>query len=205
MANKKLIICEGPDGTGKSTQAKILVEKYNARLIEQPSRDNLVWFLRKEAKENPDYTAFERQLLIAISHVTDSFTKFLGNENIVMDRSYLSGLVYGKLTGVDKAKMNLLTQVLATVYKNAAESHGYDVSIVFFLGSDRLDKPDNDIFESTLKWGHINEHYKHMYGELLRKEWSAFSKNEKILQIDSLLGTVTEISDRLAKALDADS
>lgn len=199
---KKLIILEGADGTGKSTQAQFLTEHYGAKLIEQPSRDNLVWFLREEAKRNPDYTAFERQLLIAISHVTDSFTKFLGIDHIVMDRSYLSGLVYGKLTGVDQKKMNLLTQVLATVYKNAAEAHGYEVSIVFFLGSDRLDQPDSDIFESTLKWGHVNEHYKHMYDELSRSEWHAFSKTERILQIDSLQGTATEISNRLVRVLD---
>lgn len=203
--SKKLIVCEGPDGSGKSTQAQMLVERYGAKLIEQPSRDNLVWFLRKEAKENPDHTPFERQLMIAISHVVDSFTKFLGDDHIVMDRSYLSGLVYGKLTGATPAQMNLLTQVLATVYKNAIEAHNYQVSIVFFLGTDRLDQPDTDIFESTLKWGAVNEHYKHMFGELSRREWHAFSKTENILQIDSLSGTVTEISDRLVKALDANS
>ena len=199
----KIIVLEGPDGSGKSTQAKYLAERYNARLIEQPSRDNLVWFLRQEAKQNPNYTAFERQLLIAVSHTVDSFTKFSGNENIVMDRSYLSGLVYGKLTGVEKYEMALLTQVLATVYKNAIENHGYEVSIVFFLGSNRLDKPDEDIFEQTLTWGHVNEHYKHMFDELSQGVWNAFSKNERIHQIDSLSGTVTEISDRLVKVLDA--
>lgn len=202
---KRLIVCEGPDGSGKSTQAEFLRERYGAKLIKQPSDDNLVWFLREEAKRNKDHSPFERQLMIAISHVVDSFTKFAGEENIVMDRAYLSGLVYGKLTGATPAQMNLLTQVLATVYKNAVEAQNYKVSIVFFLGADRLDKPDNDIFESSLKWGTINEHYRHMHDELSRKQWHAFSKDENILQVDSLSGTVTEISDRLVKVLDADA
>ncbi len=199
---KRLIVLEGPDGTGKSTQAEILAKRYNGKVIKQPSDDNLVWFLRTEAKKNPNYNPFERQMLMAISHTVDSFTKFNGEETIVMDRSYLSGLVYGHLSSVGKYEMALLTQVLATVYKNAVEGK-FDVSIVFFLGSDRLDKPDDDIFESTLKWGHINEHYKHMFNELSHQQWAAFSKDENILQVDSSTGTVTEISDRIVKALDA--
>lgn len=199
---KRLIVLEGADGTGKSTQAEALVAHYNGKLIKQPSDDNLVWFLRAEAKKNPNYNPFERQLLMALSHTVDSFTKFNDDQTIIMDRSYLSGLVYGHLSSVGKYEMALLTQVLATVYKNAVESK-FDVSVVFFLGSNRLDQPDNDVFESTLQWGAIHEHYKGMFGELSRREWSAFSKDEDILQVDSSAGTVIEITDRLVKALDA--
>lgn len=199
---KRLIVLEGSDGTGKSTQAEAIAKHYGGKVIKQPSDDNLVWFLRGEAKKNPNYNPFERQLLMALSHTVDSFTKFNGEETIVMDRSYLSGLVYGHLSSVGKYEMALLTQVLATVYKNAVEGK-FAVDIVFFLGANRLDKPDNDVFESTLQWGAINEHYKHMHGELSRREWAAFSKDEGISQVDSSTGTVTEITDRLVKVLDA--
>ena len=90
----KLIILEGPDGVGKSTQAKIITEALQAARVSQPSVDNCVGYIRAEAKSLKHITEFERQLLITISHTLDALSKFDGKINVVMERSYISVLIY---------------------------------------------------------------------------------------------------------------
>jgi thymidylate kinase len=180
----KLIVLEGPDGVGKSTQAVMLAKALNARLVSQPSTDNIVGYIRALAKTDPKFTALERQLLIAVSHTVDAFTKFapgkmkravpidghglMGVEevdypqDIVMDRSYISGLVYGKLTGMEPNDLGLIERILSDVYKaNIADR--FDVRVIFLTAQQRLDNPDKDVFESTIKWDDIRQCYMDQY------------------------------------------
>lgn len=190
---QKLVIIEGSDGVGKSTQARILAEKLNAKLIIQPSKENIVSVVRAEAKLNPAYSALERQLLIAISHTVDAFTEFKADRNIVMDRSYLSGLVYGKATGVPPYEMELLNQILSSVYKENIKSGQFDVHILFLDTQKRLDEADKDVFEQTTKWQDLHDSYINMYADM-RSGRKAFNDNERVTLLDVTGKTVEQVS-----------
>lgn len=203
---KKLVILEGPDGVGKSTQAKILAAKFNARLVSQPSDDNIVSWIRAEAKKNPDFTALERQLLIAVSHTVDAFTKFQGVHNIVMDRSFLSGLVYGELMDLKPEYLVLIRRILLSVYQiNLANK--FDLHFVFLSSKGRLDTADNDVFEA-LSWNRIAELYRKHYEALTVRHEYFIEPKEKVSLVDITgkdietvareieLATVTRLSNR---------
>jgi thymidylate kinase len=193
MKKQKLVIIEGSDGTGKSTQSKLLANKLEAELIIQPSKDNLVSFIRNEAKMNPIYSALERQLLIGISHTVDAFTLFDGERSLVMDRSYISGLVYGKRTGIEPYEMALLENILSSVYK-ANITHKYDVKIIFLNADNRLDIADNDVFESQINWAELSVEYTEIYRSLVNKKRCAFSENEVVTQIQVGGKTIDQIA-----------
>jgi len=191
----KLIILEGADGCGKTTQTNLIAQKLDAKIISQPSRDNLVGFIRDVAKKDLTLNAFERQLLIAISHTVDSFTKFDGESNIVMDRSFISGVVYGKMTGVPTPKMMMINQILSSIYLNAA-SGKYDTKIFFIVRPERLDNPDKDVFESSIKWEDLNKEYEDLYNKSETFKTPFFSMNEKrfiIRSSGSIQDTLKEI------------
>ena len=57
--------------------------------------------MNPEANLNP----VESQLFIGFSHIVDAFTMSRSDDNIVMDRSFLSGIVYGERTGADQSKL----------------------------------------------------------------------------------------------------
>lgn len=186
---KKLIVIEGADGVGKSTQAKLIAEHYNAHLVSQPSSDNCVGFIRSEAKLNPTYTALERQLLIAVSHTVDAFTKFSGDNHIVMDRSYLSGLVYGELTGVEKYELGLLHNILSNVY--IPNTSKFETHVIFIDADKRWDMPDDDVFEQH-PWVKIRDIYRAKFEEI-KKGSLVFSKDETLNIINNTGKTKEEV------------
>lgn len=190
----KLIVFEGVDGVGKTTQAKILMEKLGAKMIRQPSSDNCVSTIRSEIKLNPAYSALERQLLAAISHTVDAFTEF-SDENIIMDRSYISGLVYGKTMGVDNYGMALIENLLSSVYQTAIK-HNYDTHIVFMDADKSLKTADeNDVFETN--WTQVRDAYREFYQT---KHEPFFSRDEKIYQIQ-IETTIEATSNKLHDVL----
>jgi thymidylate kinase len=157
----KLIILESPDGLGKSTQASLLFNRFypEAKLISQPSDDNVIGFIRSSVKDpNTNWTAMERQMLISLSHCVDAFTCFDSSTNIIMDRSYISGLVYGKLTNAPEDKMKTLINCLKAVYTyNIALK--YDVYVIIFDAKNRFNKTSHDFFETQTKWENLRDFY----------------------------------------------
>ena len=189
----RLIVFEGPDGVGKSTQVKKLYDKFKAdglkvALISQPSSDNELGFLRQEIKTNRDYSAFERQLLATCSHIIDSFhLAWNGADVVIMDRCYLSGVVYGRRTGCNEQQIALLMKVLTTVYHIAARRtlEPFDhIDVIFIDANNRLDRPDGDVFESGITWQELRNEYRTLYKNVDAQEPFAFRKDERVHQIN---------------------
>lgn len=120
----RLIIFEGPDGTGKTTLSRRLVEWLTAqgrqsRYISFPGREegtlgNLVYAVHHKPAQfgvhRVEPTA--RQLLHVAAHI-DSFHTTIGpaleaGEVIVMDRFWWSTVVYGRAAGVDDKSIQLM-------------------------------------------------------------------------------------------------
>lgn len=181
-----LVIFEGPDGIGKSTQAEMFAKRWDAKLICQPSNDNIVSFIRAEAKKNPKFTPFERQLLIAQSHTVDAFTKFPGDHNIVMDRSLLSGFVYGEITNVEAPDLALLQIILERVYQHNVAGK-YHVTIAFLKANKSLKvKDEGDVFEAV-EWGRLASLYQNQYQVLQNQRLDGkflLDPEERVVEID---------------------
>jgi dTMP kinase len=110
MSHKGVFICiEGLDGSGKSTQAKLLTKKlckagYNAVYTAEPSQGKTGKFIRKrlfEANRMP--TTVEALLFAAdrIEHVTNEIAPALAEGKIVIsDRYVYSSLAYQGSAGL---------------------------------------------------------------------------------------------------------
>jgi thymidylate kinase len=184
MAKPKLIILEGADGLGKTTHAKMLAAHFDAKLISQPSDDTPIGFIRSEAKTNPEYTGLERQLLIGISHTYDAFSKFHGMRSIVMDRSYISGMIYGKLMGLKEANLELLTKIMSKVYHQNI-SDRYDTTVFFLTAKQRFNASDKDIFETRIKWDDLKREYTDFYCKsMANPQQPLFAHQELLIQHD---------------------
>ncbi|GEM_PF-4259443 len=166
----KLIILEGPDGVGKSTQAKRLCEALSAKLVVQPSGDNTLGFLRPIVKTNKNIEPFARQLLHTCSHIVDAYEDFgPHNTAIVMDRCYASALVYGKMTGLPQEQLDILAQIHQNTYRPLIEKHGYDVHYIQFTAENPFRQADEqDVYEKAAKWHALNDEYLSLFDTLSR-------------------------------------
>ncbi|MDO5851269.1 MAG: dTMP kinase [Methanobacteriaceae archaeon] len=100
------IILEGIDGTGKTTQTKLLTEDlkekgYNATQVIEPTNSEIGKLIRKYLQDK-DSTTSNKQDILALLFAADRLTlkntlkKVKGNkkEIIISDRSYYSSLAY---------------------------------------------------------------------------------------------------------------
>lgn len=183
----RLIAFEGPDDVGKSTQIGKL-EEYLVKqgrmvvTLRQPSQDHFLGFLRQEIKHNKNLNAFETQLLCACSHIIDSVRMSYNPDFILMDRTYLSGFIYGKLTGLQAWQLDLLDRILSTSYRMALEGEsGTDrVDLVLLHADTRFGEADDDKFESVLSWDSISNEYKLMWDEQIpNRKAPVFHKKER--------------------------
>ena len=164
----QLIILEGPDGVGKSTQAKNLCDALNAKLVVQPSGDNSLGFLRPIVKTDKTIEPFARQLLHTCSHIVDAYEDFgPHNTAIVMDRCYASALVYGKMTGLPENELDILQQIHQNVYRPLIAKHGYNVTYVQFTATEPFrDADEADVYEKAAKWHSLNDEYLKLFKTL---------------------------------------
>lgn len=161
MSKKKLIVIEGSDGVGKSTQVQKIVKRYNAKQIIQPSGTNIVGYLRNIVKNDLTIGPGERQLLHTISHIADMLTHFDGTKNLVMDRCHISALVYGKITGVT----DNLNEIIQDIHRSFYEVfvNNYDIHVVFLTRRNKYSEQLTDKFEGTLDWDTLRKAYEAMY------------------------------------------
>jgi thymidylate kinase len=160
----ELVIFEAADGSGKTTQAKLIADAMAAKYLAQPSGTNLVGFLRKEVKENKVYQPFERQLLHCVSHVTDAFKEFRG-QSLVMDRCPISGTIYGPIMGLTEAQMSVLNEIHKSVYRECIAEYGYNVTLIYLTVDQRMNDKDQSHYEQVCSWGDIKNNYNKSYIE----------------------------------------
>ena len=119
---KGVFICiEGLDGSGKSTQAKLLTKKlckagYNAVFTAEPSQGKIGKFIRKRLFEQKRMPTTVEALLFAadrIEHVQDTVAPALKEGKIVISDRY----VFSSLAYQGSAGLNL--EWIETINKNA--------------------------------------------------------------------------------------
>ncbi|MBP2142974.1 dTMP kinase [Methanococcus voltae] len=100
--SKKFIVFEGIDGSGKSTQAKMLADRINAILDYEPTNSEVGKLIRKGLSEG----CFEKEtlaLLFAgdrVEHCKE-LEKRLEKNHIICDRYVYSSMVYQNTQGID--------------------------------------------------------------------------------------------------------
>lgn len=191
----KLVIFEGCDGVGKSTQAGLIAEKLGANILVQPNRGGILGFLRDQVKHRHDYSALERQLLHTVTHVVDAFTVLDGKNNLVMDRSPLSALVYGEAMGLTPDQIDLLTKLNLAVYREVIDQAEYQVTVVWMLGKSHREK-DHSIYEQNVSREELKRIYMRMYHDVAWTErLYYFHPKERHILVDPPLNmSVMEVS-----------
>ncbi len=179
----KLVILESADNLGKSTISKQLSTMINASILQQPSASNTLGFLRGIVKGKTSISPFERQLLHTISHTVDLYeTMLYSDTNIVMDRSYISALIYGELSGLDEFELSLIYDIHHRLYSKLQDK--YDVTICIMTRSRPFASKDNSFYEKTLNWDDINNGYLKVFENQKSIKQSYFTKTETIKLID---------------------
>ncbi|KJY85656.1 hypothetical protein TW84_21390 [Vibrio neptunius] len=158
--DKRLIIIEGADKVGKSTVISLLKESLGAFVISQPNGKGKVAFLRELLKSDTyEFSSFSRQLLHTCSHINDFYEFMSGHDSIlVMDRSYISALIYGKADGESDANLELLKKIHNSVYGDL--SYNFKIDLFVLCASSMLVKSDNSYYERNLDMQYINSLYK---------------------------------------------
>jgi len=193
----KLIILEGPDGVGKSTQAQSLVKALGAKLVVQPSSDNCLGFLRPIVKTSQNIDPFARQLLHTCSHIVDAYEDFgFHNPAIVMDRCYASALVYGRMTGLPQEQLDILRTIHQGVYSPLIQKYGYQVYYVQFTANAPLRIAESaDFYEKTTKFKGIQHAYLDLFDQITQNK--LFSETEQHLLLNIEGKTPDHISNEL--------
>lgn len=101
MARGQLILIEGLDRTGKTTQTELLVKRLqpNVELIKFPKRDTPIGKIINEYLTNSNYVLPDQSVHLLFSanrwEVKDQITKLLDEgKNVILDRYVYSGVAY---------------------------------------------------------------------------------------------------------------
>ena len=195
---KKVVLFEGPDGVGKTTQIEMLLkdDTYRFNLLAQPNSCSPMSF-REEVFSSDKLTGLEAQLLFSLSHMYDLYeyiSKITGD--LIMDRSFISGLIYGSVACGGR------NEFLSDVVHRLSELHkaymaSMDVNIVFLLPEKRFNNESDDVFEKTLKWGELRDGYLEVVDYMDKENVSMFSRREKVLVVDNSKLTAEETYARI--------
>ncbi|MGA2585445.1 MAG: dTMP kinase [Candidatus Aminicenantales bacterium] len=122
MKKGLLIVIEGIDGAGKSTQAKSLLRKLRARGVEavyfrEPSRGKWGRELKRKAKKAGSLTP-EQELELFLKDRRENVEKNLRpalrrKKIIILDRYYFSTIAYQGAKGIDRARIRALNEKFA--------------------------------------------------------------------------------------------
>jgi thymidylate kinase len=197
----KLLVIDGVDGIGKSTQVKVLANHYNAKIVAQPSGTNIVGYVRNEVKFNESHNPFARQLLHSLSHVVDAFTEFDGTQNVIMDRSHLCIHTYGPATGLTPEQCNLLFKIHQDIYAYTLKDK-FDVSVIFLDRESKYKEELTDNFEKTFSWDNVRKLYLSLFDRLASTDDFVFSPNEKLYYKNIHTHAKEELTKELIELID---
>jgi dTMP kinase len=117
-----LIVIEGIDGAGKSTQARILLRKlkslgYNAVTFREPTRGKWGLEIKKLAKR-PDSLSPEEELALFIRDREENVEKNLKpalsrKKVVILDRYYFSTIAYQGAKGITPSRIQRLNEKFA--------------------------------------------------------------------------------------------
>jgi dTMP kinase len=117
-----LIVLEGIDGAGKSTQARFLLRKLRNRgmpavYFREPSRGKWGREIKRKAKEATSLTP-EEELDLFLKDRQENVKKNLNpalkrNKVVVLDRYYFSTIAYQGAKGIDQARIRRLNEAFA--------------------------------------------------------------------------------------------
>jgi dTMP kinase len=118
----KLIVLEGIDGSGKSTQARTLLRRLRARgvdavLFREPTRGKWGRTIREKAGRKDSLTP-EEELDLFVRDRREDVEKNLGpalaaGRVIVLDRYYFSTIAYQGAKGIDQGRIRRLNERFA--------------------------------------------------------------------------------------------
>ena len=117
-----LFVLEGIDGTGKTTQARMLLDKlvkqgYDAVYFREPSDSRWGREIKKKAK-SPDSVTPEQELELFIADRRENVEKNLKpalqeKKVVVLDRYYFSTIAYQGAKGIDTARIRMENEAFA--------------------------------------------------------------------------------------------
>jgi nicotinamide riboside kinase len=155
---KKIIIFEGADNLGKSYQANQLSKKFDIKIVNQPNPDNTLGYLRDILKYDKLLDITTRQMFHGFQNSVDIF-EFPHDELVIMDRCYLSNVVYSSIMGVDEHIIDMMIKMNRTIWERYLSN--YDIELVLFTAQSPFqDANEEDVYEVTDNWKDLNEEYK---------------------------------------------
>ncbi|MFZ5391759.1 MAG: dTMP kinase [Patescibacteria group bacterium] len=115
MKKPHFICIEGLDGSGKTTQAKLLAESLNAIYTKEPSDLPIGRLIReylKNEKLTIDHHTF--QLMYAADRgehvIKEILTSLKNNQTVITDRYFLSSIAFGAAMGLDFDWLNQINK-----------------------------------------------------------------------------------------------
>ena len=181
-----------------STQAKLMEGRLGFKYLKQPNDQGKFGFIRDVVLNNPDLSILQRQLAHVFSAINDSFEYFDGGSDLVMDRSFLSTLVYGKIMGLSKNEYILLFDLNIAPFMDIFKKY-YPVILIF-----TADKPfgeaDNTYYEKFASWSDIKHAYEVLYngiGGFLPSPFFEYTAHSVNVTGKSIEEVFSEINERL--------
>lgn len=212
MTRGKLILLEGLDRTGKSTQAELLIKKLeaNSSLIKFPERTTPIGKLINAYLTDKNFILPDQSIHLLFSanrwELMDQIKKSLNEgNNIVLDRYVFSGIAYSAAKNVNnmnlewclKPDIGLIKPDITIFLTNSASNESRDG-----FGEERY---ENVSFQNTVR-GYFDEVFNKFYGkESAKFDIPIESEDGTIfVRLDVTGKTIEEVSSKIDSVLDGE-
>lgn len=155
-----LLVFEGPDGVGKTTQARKFTNLLDGKYLKSPNDEGVIGFVREIILNNRELTPFERQLIQTLSLTTNLYTEINKEAPMILDRSFISTLLYGMAQGIPEKQLSIIESLSKVMWHSHLIELNFITVVVVLTCSRRYNLPDNDVYESTIDWKNLNLLYR---------------------------------------------
>ncbi|ENN96775.1 thymidylate kinase [Methanocaldococcus villosus KIN24-T80] len=135
------IVFEGIDGSGKTTQAKLLAEKLKAFFTYEPTDGDVGKLIRAILREKRDVDNRTLALLFAADRIEHNkiIKKELKKRDVVCDRYFYSSLAYQSVSGVDEDFIKNINRYIIEP----------DITFLLIIDIEKaLERKNKDMFEN---------------------------------------------------------